>query len=75
MTRSEAERAFGRPIDSSVKEVAGLEVTTLIFNVGDQHLNADFVEQSLNFTRNMMICIYRQGSGNYIIRIPFFITK
>jgi len=47
MSRAEAERAFGRPIESSQRRDAGLAVTTLVFDVGDQRVAADFVEDVL----------------------------
>ena len=49
MTRSEAERAFGRPVESSKgkKGDQGLAMTTLVFSVGDQRITADFVEDVL----------------------------
>ena len=47
MTRSDAERAFGRAIESSQRRDGGLAVTTLVFDVGDQRVAADFVEDVL----------------------------
>ena len=47
MTRAEAERLFGRPSETSRKSDQGLGVTTLIFNLGDQQISADFVEDVL----------------------------
>lgn len=47
MSRAEAERAFGRPIELSQRRDAGLAVTTLVFDVGDQRVAADFVEDVL----------------------------
>jgi hypothetical protein len=47
MTRAEAERAFGRVVESSERRDGGLAVTTLVFDVGDQRLAADFVEDVL----------------------------
>jgi hypothetical protein len=47
MTRAEAERAFGQPIESSPRRDGGLAVTTLVFDVGDQRISADFVEDVL----------------------------
>ena len=47
MTRAEAERAFGRPVETSKKGDLGLTVTTLVFSVGDQGITADFVEDVL----------------------------
>jgi hypothetical protein len=47
MTRADAERAFGRPAEISRKGDGDLAVTTLVFNVGDQRVTADFVEDIL----------------------------
>lgn len=47
MTRGEAERAFGRPAETSERRDGGLAVTTLIFVVADQRISADFVEDVL----------------------------
>jgi hypothetical protein len=47
MTRAEAERAFGRPAETSSKGDGDLAVTTLVFNVGDERVTADFVEDVL----------------------------
>jgi hypothetical protein len=47
MTRAEAERAFGRLVESSERRDGGLAVTTLVFDIGDQRLTADFVEDVL----------------------------
>jgi hypothetical protein len=47
MTRVEAERAFGRPIESSQRRDGDFAVTTLVFDAGDQRVAADFVEDVL----------------------------
>lgn len=47
MTRAEAERAFGRPSETSRKGDGDLAVTTLVFDVGGQRVTADFVEDVL----------------------------
>jgi hypothetical protein len=47
MTRADAERAFGRPSETSEKRDGGLAVSTLVFSVGDQRIIADFVEDVL----------------------------
>jgi hypothetical protein len=47
MSRAEAELAFGRPIESSQRRDAGLAVTTLVFDLGEQRVAADFVEDVL----------------------------
>jgi hypothetical protein len=47
MSRAEAERAFGRPVESSQRRDGDLVVTTLIFYSGDQRIAGDFVEDVL----------------------------
>jgi hypothetical protein len=47
MTQAEAERAFGRPTETSTKGDGSLRMTTLVFNVGDERITADFVEDVL----------------------------
>jgi len=47
MTRADAERAFGRPAETSERRDGGLLVTTLVFTVADQRISADFVEDVL----------------------------
>jgi hypothetical protein len=47
MTRAEAERAFGRPAETSERRDGGLVITTLVFVVADQRISADFVEDVL----------------------------
>ena len=47
MTRPEAERAFGRAVESSQHAAADVSITTLVFVVGDQRVSADFVEDVL----------------------------
>ena len=47
MTRAEAERAFGRPTETSKNIEGTLVLTTLTFNVDDQRIAADFVEDIL----------------------------
>ena len=47
MTRAEAERAFGRPSETSTRGDQSLAVTTLVFSIGDQRITADFVEDIL----------------------------
>jgi len=44
MTRGEAERAFGKPVDSSDRREGSMVVTTLVFVRGDQRISADFVD-------------------------------
>jgi hypothetical protein len=47
LQRSEAERLFGRPAQSTEKREGSLVVTTLTFVVGDQRIAAEFVEDVL----------------------------
>jgi len=47
MTRAEAERAFGRPTEASKSIEGTLVLTAVIFDVGDQRITADFVEDVL----------------------------
>ena len=44
MLRVDAERVFGRPIDSSSRHAGDLVITTLVFVVGGQQISADFVD-------------------------------
>jgi hypothetical protein len=47
MTRAEVERAFGRPTTTSKRIEGTLVVTTVSFDVDDQRITADFVEDIL----------------------------
>lgn len=47
MTRGDAERAFGNPVESSTRREGTLEVTTLVFVRGQQRITAEFVEDVL----------------------------
>lgn len=47
MLRAEAERQFGRPIQTSERAEGTLRVTTLTFVRGDQRITAEFVEDVL----------------------------
>jgi hypothetical protein len=47
MTRAEAERAFGRPVQEKQRREGDLVITTLIFERRDQDITADFVEDVL----------------------------
>jgi hypothetical protein len=47
MTLAEAERAFGRPTETSKKTEGALALTTLVFSIEDQRITADFVEDIL----------------------------
>jgi hypothetical protein len=44
MLREDAERAFGRAVESSERREGGIAITTLVFVVGEQRATADFVE-------------------------------
>jgi hypothetical protein len=47
LSRGETERLFGDPASSSERREGGLAVTTLVFNVRDQRISADFVDDVL----------------------------
>lgn len=47
LSRGETERLFGAPASSSERREGGLAVTTLVFNVRDQRISADFVDDVL----------------------------
>ncbi len=47
LSRAETERLFGTPATSAERREGGLLVITLVFNVGDQRLSADFVDDVL----------------------------
>ena len=47
LLRADAERAFGKPISSSDRREGSIAITTLVFDVGDQRVSADFVEDVL----------------------------
>jgi hypothetical protein len=47
MSREEAERAFGRPVEQSDRREGDVLVTTLVFDLSDQVLTAAFVEDVL----------------------------
>ena len=47
LLRGEAERAFGKPASSSERREGGIVITTLVFDVGDQRVGAEFVEDVL----------------------------
>jgi hypothetical protein len=44
MLREDAEREFGRAVESSQRREGGLAITTLVFAIGEQRATADFVE-------------------------------
>lgn len=47
LSRGEAERLFGRPISLSERREGGVTVVTLVFNIADQRVTADFIEDVL----------------------------
>ena len=47
LLREDAERAFGRPVNASERRDGGIVVTTLVFNVGEQRVTAEFIEDVL----------------------------
>lgn len=47
LLRAEAERLFGVPASSSERLEGSLSVTTLVFNVADQRITAEFVDEVL----------------------------
>ena len=47
MLRADAERQFGKPIESSERREGTLRVVTLVFLRGEQHITAEFVEDVL----------------------------
>jgi hypothetical protein len=47
MMRADAERAFGKPIDSSDRREGGIVITTLVFVSGGQRIAADFLDDVL----------------------------
>jgi hypothetical protein len=47
LSRAETERLFGTPTSSSERREGGLTVSTLVFDVADQRLTADFVDDVL----------------------------
>ena len=47
MLRIDAERAFGRSLESSQRREGSLSLTTLVFVVGEQRITADFIEDVL----------------------------
>ncbi len=47
MLRADAERVFGRAVESSERNEGGLATRTLVFVVGQQRITADFVEDVL----------------------------
>jgi hypothetical protein len=47
MSRADAERSYGKPIDSSDRREGSVVITTLVFISGDQQINAEFIEDIL----------------------------
>ncbi len=47
MTRADAERSYGKAVDSSERREGGLIITTLVFVTADQRISAEFVEDVL----------------------------
>jgi len=47
MLRADAERAFGRAVEASERRDGGIVVQVLVFNVGEQRITADFIEDVL----------------------------
>jgi hypothetical protein len=47
MLRADAERQFGKPIESTERREGTLRVVTLVFVRGEQHITAEFVEDVL----------------------------
>ena len=47
LLRAEAERAFGKPVTTSERREGGITILTLVFDVGDQRVNAEFLEDVL----------------------------
>lgn len=47
LLRADAERAFGKPVSASERREGGVVIATLVFDVGDQRVNAEFVEDVL----------------------------
>lgn len=47
MSRAEAEREFGQPVDTSTKDQGSLKVTTVVFVRGEQRIACEFVDDVL----------------------------
>ena len=47
LLQSDVERLFGTPASSSERREGGLSLTTQVFNVGDQRVTAEFVDEVL----------------------------
>jgi hypothetical protein len=47
LSRAELERLFSTPASSAERREGGLLVTTLVFDVGDQRVSAELVDEVL----------------------------
>jgi hypothetical protein len=47
MLRADAEREFGRAVESSERRDGGIVIKTMVFNVGEQRITAEFIEDVL----------------------------
>jgi hypothetical protein len=47
LTRADAERLFGAPVTASERHEGGLTVATAVFDIGDQRVTAEFVDEVL----------------------------
>jgi hypothetical protein len=47
LLRADAERLFGRPTSASERREGGVSIVTLVFDLGDQRVTAEFVEDVL----------------------------
>ena len=47
MSRADAERAFGKPVESSDRREGSLAVARIVFVSGDQRIATEFVEDVL----------------------------
>lgn len=47
LSRVGAERAFGKPVTTAERREGGFTILTLVFDVGDQRVSAEFVEDVL----------------------------
>ena len=47
LLRGDAERVFGRPVNVSERRDGGVVITTVVFNVGEQRVTGEFIEDVL----------------------------
>ena len=47
LLRADAEREFGRPVNVAERRDGGVVIVTLVFDVGDHRVNAEFIEDVL----------------------------